>query len=436
MTTLSHACQTTTRVRKQYERFPYPLRDPADERTRLIVTGLDDLAAVNAYCYRGRKDFRTGFRALVAGGGTGDAVVHLAHQLRETNARIVYVDLSQASMDVARKRIESRNLGRFVEWIQGSLLDVGKMGLEPFDFVNCSGVLHHLPDPVAGLAALRSVLKDDGAMGLMVYGQYGRTGVYQMQELMRMVNPPGIDEGEAVERTRAMLEGLPETNWYRRAASLFGSTRQNDVEVYDLFLHSQDRAYTIPQLHEYLATSGMRLQEFSVDYRTLYNPLLFATDPALRESLQALPREKQQAAAELMNGAIIKHAFWATPSADTGIDRRDPDNIPFFGRFANLNNVRECLIKAETPNCRISVKLGGGITVNVDIARVPVVVQFAGLIDNRRTMGEIVETIRNQYQTRPEPEQVWNALLQAMDILQSYDLILLRHKTSSGARVD
>lgn len=436
MPTLSDACKTTNTVRKQYERYPYPLRDPADERKRLIITGLDDLAAVNAYCYRGRRDFRTGFRALVAGGGTGDAVVHLAHQLRETNAKIVYVDLSQASTDIARRRIESRGLGRFVEWRHASLLDLPKMGLAPFDFVNCSGVLHHLADPVAGLAALRSVMKDDGAMGLMVYGQYGRTGVYQMQELMRVVNPPGLDEAEAVARTRAMLAGAPETNWYRRGASLFNVGNHNDVEVYDLFLHSQDRAYTIPQLHEYLGTSGLRLQEFSVDYRSLYNPLLFTADPALRESLTQLPRERQQAAAELMTGAIIKHAFWATPSANTQIDRRDPDNIPFFGRFAEVNAVRKSILETSEPNCSIAINVAGGITVTLKLARVPAVVRFAELIDNRLTMGQIVERIRDDYDPRPEPERVWQVCLQAMDILQAYDLILLRHQSSQGARVD
>ncbi len=70
--------KTTDRVRALYEKFPYPLRDPEDERRRIYATPLDNLGALNFYCYRGRRDFRQGFRALVAGGGTGDAVTHLA----------------------------------------------------------------------------------------------------------------------------------------------------------------------------------------------------------------------------------------------------------------------------------------------------------------------------------------------------------------------
>ena len=58
--------------------------------------------------------------------------------------------------------------------------------------------MHHLEDPDAGLRALLSVLKDGGALGIMVYGQYGRTGVYQMQETLRLIN--GADVLTAIDR--------------------------------------------------------------------------------------------------------------------------------------------------------------------------------------------------------------------------------------------
>jgi SAM-dependent methyltransferase len=65
-----------------------------------------------------------------------------------------------------------------------------------FDQIVCTGVLHHLADPDAGLSALREVLEPDGAMHFMVYAPYGRTGIYVLQEFCRRV---GIDaeEGES-----------------------------------------------------------------------------------------------------------------------------------------------------------------------------------------------------------------------------------------------
>ena len=54
-----------------------------------------------------------------------------------------------------------------------------------FDQIVCTGVLHHLADPDVGLSALRSVLKPDGAMQLMVYAPYGRTGIYMLQDILQ-----------------------------------------------------------------------------------------------------------------------------------------------------------------------------------------------------------------------------------------------------------
>ncbi len=69
-----------------------------------------------------------------------------------------------------------------------SILDLPGSGLGPFDYIDCCGVLHHLPDPAAGLRALLSVLAPDGGLGLMVYAPHGRTGVYMVQDAL---GPPG-----------------------------------------------------------------------------------------------------------------------------------------------------------------------------------------------------------------------------------------------------
>ena len=147
---------TISAVAAQYEALPYPPRDPADEDSRLIGTWLDDLDLLNHHCYRGERAFDAGFRVLVAGGGTGDGTVFIAQQLRERGvigARVVHLDLSAAAIGIAKARAQRRGL-KGIEFIQGNLLDLPKMNLGEFDYINCVGVLHHLPDPEVGLAAL------------------------------------------------------------------------------------------------------------------------------------------------------------------------------------------------------------------------------------------------------------------------------------------
>jgi len=250
---------TTTTVRKQYERFPYPHRTPSDESQRFLFTPLDDLAALNFYCFQGCRDIRDNFRVLVAGGGTGDSTIHLAEQLRDTNATLVHLDLSAAAIEVAHQRAQVRNLENIV-WVQGSLLDFPNSEIKPFDYINCSGVLHHLHDPAEGLKALKAMLKDDGAMGLMLYGKYARTGVYQMQQLMRLVNRELADEEAMVANTRAVLESLPNSSWYERSKGLYLSQdKYSDAEIFDLFLHSTDQPFSVSEIYELLAEVDMTL---------------------------------------------------------------------------------------------------------------------------------------------------------------------------------
>ena len=174
-------------VREQYELYPYPKRNPEEELNSLFVSWSDQIGNISHYCYKGLRDLRDGGRFLIAGGGTGDAAIHIAEQLRGTSGEVVYIDLSSASMDIARKRAEARGLNN-ISWHHGSLLGLPDMDVGKFDVINCIGVLHHLSDPLEGLRALSSVLKEEGCICMMVYAQYGRTAIYQMQELMRQVN--------------------------------------------------------------------------------------------------------------------------------------------------------------------------------------------------------------------------------------------------------
>ena len=78
-----------------------------------------------------------------------------------------------------------------VRLVRGSLLDLSSLELGRFDYVNCVGVTHHLPDPAAALRGLaKHALAPGGGLGLMVYGTLGRGGVYETQAL-RLLHAKG-----------------------------------------------------------------------------------------------------------------------------------------------------------------------------------------------------------------------------------------------------
>lgn len=295
-------------VRNQYENYPYPLRNPEEEKTKLRGPILECLDRLNYYGFGGRRNFHQHFRALIAGGGTGDAAVFLGEQLKDTEAEIVYLDISTASMDIARKRAEVRGITN-IQWHHASILDISHLNLGKFDYINCSGVLHHLKDPDAGLACLHSVLNEDGVMGLLLYGKYGRAGVYQMQEMLRLIGADDPVE-QRIKDTRTLLSRLPQSNWFQHNFKSFGDLTFGDIGIYDLFLHSQDRAYTIPELYEYVERQGLKIVRFLEPH--LYDLTCYIEDQTLLNKINGKDEKTRIAIGELLSGLAAKHTFYVS----------------------------------------------------------------------------------------------------------------------------
>ena len=320
----------------QYEALPYPTRDPAEEDKRLIGTWLDDLDLINHRCFYGARKFDAGFRILVAGGGTGDGTIFLAQQLRErgiTNARVVHLDVSHAAIDVAKARAARRGLTG-IEFAQASLLDLPMLGLGEFDYINCVGVLHHLPSPEAGLQALMLSLAADGAMALLLYARIGRLGVYQAQALLRQLLPLA-PELSPLDVCKQMLAKLPKTNWLARSAELHPDLHfGGDAALYDLLLHAQDRAYDVPEIYAWFRDKAGLHPYFSDVHRGRlpYQPTQWLSEPNWHSALSGVSREQSEQMAEQLGGDLVLHAFFATRALDPHAPYGDADYIPFFLR--------------------------------------------------------------------------------------------------------
>lgn len=317
-------------VRSQYERYPYPPRNPTEEARRLLEVEIDRLAVINFYCFKAQNNFE-GARVLVAGGGTGDSAIYLGEQLLGKNAEIVYLDISQSSLERAKQRAAVRKLDN-ITWRHGSILALNPETAGVFDYITCTGVLHHLDDPAAGLRALRSVLKPAGGMGLMLYAKYGRTGIYQLQHLLRLINTNETDLSDKIANTRLLLGDLPDSNWFRHNERFLSDhTKLGDSGLVDLLLHEQDVAYSIDEIHTLLAGAGLHLTEFSdVRARVALRPESFIQDPTLRRKIAQLDSVTQQSIAELLIGAVRQHSFYASPTRDAQAQLGALTDIPFF----------------------------------------------------------------------------------------------------------
>jgi SAM-dependent methyltransferase len=425
-------------VRDQYEDYPYPKRNPEEEKTRLMDPFLDPLAMINYYCFEGKQDFAQNFRVLIAGGGTGDALIYLAEQLRDSNAEIVYVDISTASMAIAKERAAIRRLTN-ITWIHGSLLEVANLGIGMFDYINCSGVLHHLHSPAAGLQALNSVLKDDGAMGIVVYATYGRTGVYHLQALMRILCQHASSPQEKVEICKAVLKQMPVTNWFVQAPEPFLNDMQSDIGIYDLFLHSQDRAYTVPELYQWVEECGLHLLDLTSwegNGKTLYHPATHLPDKHLVNKTAHYLLPQQQAIAEIAAGITFLHHCYLAKSLKPKPQPTDLDMIPMLGVFSDRSPAMYQKLyevaRTQQPKKQQGKYYLNRRALDVIITANRYTLPLFQAINGKRTVGEIIDyTIAATAKTdtpaiRAEMLRQFSQLYTELAI---HDWFILRHKT-------
>jgi SAM-dependent methyltransferase len=366
-------------VTDQYEAYPYPERDPADEKKRLITGSPSHPVEIDHFLFAGRRDWSQPFRALVAGGGTGDALIQMAQVLTSAGRpyEITYIDLSKAARRVAEARAEARGLTG-IRFVTGSLLNAGQYG--PFDYIDCCGVLHHLPHPQEGFNALAGALAPGGGIGLMVYAPYGRSGVYPLQEAFgRLLQ--GTPK-ERLKAARAIFARLPEGHPFKRNPHLVDH-EQSDAGFYDLLLHSQDRPFTIRELHDSLSAAGLALTGLPQAYA--YDPAPLLPDPGLLYGLDTLDRMEL---AEKLRGTIKTHVVYAAPAgqAEGRVAAPAPGMVPHF-KGGNAARMAQAIAQKGV----LPLNLGS------EKAEIPVsgaVVSLLRHVDGRKTLAEIAAAER------------------------------------------
>jgi SAM-dependent methyltransferase len=233
-------------VSRFYESHPYP--PPVDDLDSYRKSWDDRRRRAESHLLWANEPYREDRSVLVAGCGTTQAA-HYA--LRWPHARVTGIDVSATSVAFTHE-LKRRYALDNLEVRQLPLERAVELG-ETFEYVVCTGVLHHLLDPDAGLRALHDVLAPAGALHVMVYAPYGRAGIYILQDYCRRL---GIGHTDAeIRDLAASLKALPSDH---PLAPLLRSSPDfaSSAGVADALLHPQDRAYSVPQLMEFLERAG------------------------------------------------------------------------------------------------------------------------------------------------------------------------------------
>ncbi|MCI2398661.1 class I SAM-dependent methyltransferase [Aliiroseovarius subalbicans] len=353
-------------VKAQYEAFPYPARDPNEERRRLVNGSPSHPLEMDHFLWNGARNWREPLKALVAGGGTGDALIQLAQVMTMAKRpyEITYVDLSSASRAIAEERARVRGL-KGITFVTGSLLDAPEMG--QFDYIDCCGVLHHLPRPQDGFDALGRALAPGGGLGFMVYAPFGRSGVYPLQDAFAALFD-GMSPKDKLREARKVFKSLPKNHPFALNRNVVDH-KQGDAGFFDLLLHSTDRTYRVREVAEALDQAGLQLAGFSQP--SLYDPRDIVGDIGLPDDPIA-----RMAIAEELRGTIKMHTGYAVAKGrdQTVADGTDPTLVPHL-----KGGSAPALAGEIAKRGRVNVKVEGeAISLKIDKAAAPLIAGITG----------------------------------------------------------
>ena len=108
-------------------------------------------------------------RVLEIGCGIGTDTMNFARY----GALVTAVDLSEKSLEMARKRADVYGLADRIRFVHGSAEQLDQVvSPEPFDLVYSFGVIHHTPHPERVLEQVRNYVRPGATVKVMVYNRY------------------------------------------------------------------------------------------------------------------------------------------------------------------------------------------------------------------------------------------------------------------------
>jgi len=239
-------------VRKQYEENPYPrwvnlhLRLKPEQILKVV-----DESKLKIY----DKEIISveSPSILIAGCGTGQHSISSAACFK--SSKVLAIDLSLSSLSYAQRKSNDLNV-KNVEYMQADILTLGGVKRQ-FDIIECSGVLHHMDDPMTGWKALVDCLKPSGLMNIGLYSELARQDIVKIRQ---EINQAGIGSSDA------------EMKFFREA--IIGSDKEHHkmirtcTDFYslsmfrDLLFHIKEHRFTIPRIKDYLDELGLKFCGF------------------------------------------------------------------------------------------------------------------------------------------------------------------------------
>lgn len=242
---------TSQRVQSQYTNYPYPRW----ESVPLVKPACLQDIVTDRFPKEVWPDRFTGaLDGLSAGCGTGRGAIMLAQSVKDLN--LTAMDLSPTSLTFAADQAAKLQVSN-ISFGVGDILELSG-SQKTYDIIECSGVLHHMNDPLAGLVSLRSCLKADGVMRIALYSDRARASVVAARHWVESEELQ--DSPSDLRQARTALRALPD----RHPAKAVIETPDffNLSGLHDLIFNVQEHRFTPQGLKHLLEQAGLRFLGF------------------------------------------------------------------------------------------------------------------------------------------------------------------------------
>lgn len=201
--------------------------------------------------------FPQDFKIWVAGCGTNQAIFTA---LRFPTAIVLGTDISSKSLE--RCADIARNLN--ISNLQLKEESINKIDYkENFDYIICTGVIHHNADPKSTLDKIGTALKPTGILELMVYNRYHRITTSAFQKAIRIL---GSDRGainfeSELSITQKLINSSPTENSISDLISNLINQCKNLPESHlaDTLMQPVEYSYTVESLEDLASICGLEL---------------------------------------------------------------------------------------------------------------------------------------------------------------------------------
>ena len=239
--------EISQKIQKQYEDNPYPrwtstLVTPSKSSLPAFVKSNGykvDLEILNK-----SKDIQT----LIAGCGTGQQILGSIGAYQ--SSKILALDLSISSLAYAKRKTDELSL-RHIEFLRADIIDLSRIERQ-FDVIECTGVLHHMSDPISGWAAICDCLRNGGLMKIGLYSSIARKDISSMRQEIGQLGLDPTADNMRLYRNHLINSDAEQHQRIKNIGDFYSLSNFRD-----LLFNLHEEHFTIPRIRTNLAELGL-----------------------------------------------------------------------------------------------------------------------------------------------------------------------------------